>query len=151
MTEDRPEIRVAAPEDAGGLLPLFKVFYGGYLRPDTEEAVRRHLEAAAPFDTVLLATVRGRAVGFASLRILPQIESDAPHAELSDVYVDAAYRRHGIGSALLRFAESLALRRGAPRITLVAGEDNEAARALYRAFGYEDFARAMRKPLAEDR
>ncbi|HEY7587811.1 MAG TPA: GNAT family N-acetyltransferase [Thermoplasmata archaeon] len=140
-------MRVAGPDDAPLLFPLFTIFYGEHFHPPTIEAIRDHLSAAEAVDTVLLATVRERPAGFASLRILPQIESYAPHVELSDLFVDEAFRRQGIGTALLRSAEDLARIRGAPRLYVLTGFDNEEAKAFYRGLGFEDHALGMKKSL----
>ena len=140
-------VRVATGEDADGLLPMFEAFYGDYLRPKTAEAIREHLRAAAALDTVLIAEDDGAAVGFASLRILPQVESDVPHAELSDLFVDETRRRQGAGRALVAFAEALSRRRGCRSLQLTVGFDNGGARAFYRAAGFSDFALTMKKPL----
>ncbi len=140
-------IRVATPEDAARLLPMFEAFYGDYLRPKTVEAIQEHLAAASAVDLVLMAEDEGVLAGFASLRLIPQIESDAPHAELSDLFVDERSRRRGIGRALMAFAERLARERGSPRIVLVTGFDNPGAQAFYRRIGFEDHGLQMTKDL----
>lgn len=134
-------------DDAPRLLPLFEAFYGAYFHPKTVEAIRAHMAAASDIDTVLLAEDRGVPVGFASLRILPQIESGVPHAELSDLYVQDRHRRRGIGRALVAFTETLAAEKGCARLTLITGFDNDAAERFYRSEGFEDFGRALSKPL----
>jgi len=145
------EVRIAAPADAGLLLPMFDLFYGAYFEPKTEDAIRRNLSAAAAVDTVLIAFEDGRPTGFASLRLIPQIESDRPHAELSDLFVHPESRRHGVGRALVRFAENVARERGGSTITLTVGADNGIARSFYGAQGFEGFALAMKKPLGGGR
>ena len=142
-------MRTAKPQDAALLRPLFESFYGDYLEARTSEAVRRNMKAAASVDTVLLATVDGRAAGFASLRLIPQLEAAAPHAELSDLYVADAYRRRGVGRALMRSAEQLAREKGSSRVVLTAGLDNEGARAFYRALGYALFGLTLQRHLEE--
>ncbi len=143
------KIRTASREDGRLLLPLFEAFYGPYFEPRTADAIAGHLAAAASVDTVLLATIDDHAAGFASLRLIPQIESDSPHAELSDIYVADAHRRSGVGTALMRTAEDLARDHGARRVHLTAGTENDGARAFYRSLGYADFAVAMKKELEE--
>lgn len=144
-------MRVATAEDAPLLLPLFEAFYGGYFRPKTVEAIREHLVAASAVDTLLVAELGGEPIGFASLRLLPQIENDLPHAELSDIYVQEAHRRRGIGRALLAHAEGLARERGCWRMFLITGFDNDGARTFYRAAGFADHALQMRKDLEGSR
>ncbi len=148
---ERIGVRPAGPDDALTLLPMFTAFYGEHLEPKTVEAIRRHIVTAAPVDTVLIAWVHGSPAGFASLRLIPQIETDRPHAELSDIYVDPAFRRRGVGRTLVRAAERRAREAGAPAMVLVVGGDNGIARSFYRGQGYEDFALVMKKPLEGDR
>ncbi len=140
-------MRAATADDAPQLLPLYDSFYGPYFRPKSVEAIRARLIAVSAIDTVLVAEVGGDLAGFASLRLLPQIESDRLHAELSDIYVREERRRRGIGRALLRSAENLARSSGCARIFLVTGLDNDGARAFYRALGYRDHAVQMGKDL----
>lgn len=140
-------VRVATREDAPALLPMFEAFYGAHFEPKSLEAIREHMAAASAIDTVLLAERDGVAVGFASLRLLPQVENDLPHAELSDLFVEERARRQGIGRALVGLAETLAKDRGCPQIVLVAGSDNDGARRFYRAVGFEDHAVQLRKNL----
>ena len=134
-------------DDAPLLLPMFEGFYGPHFVPKTVEAIRDQMAAASAVHTILLAEDRGVAVGFASLRLLPQVENARPYAELSDLYVEDGHRRRGIGRALVHVAQGLAEERGCPRMHLVVGSDNVAARALYRSLGFADFAVAMHKTI----
>lgn len=145
--DDGLRVRTAAAEDADRLLPMFEAFYGDYLHPKTAEAIREHLRAADAIDTVLIAEEDGVPVGFASLRILPQVESGVPHAELADLFVDETRRRRGTGRALVALAEDFARRRGCRSLELTVGFDNDGARAFYRAAGFSDFALTMKKAL----
>lgn len=140
-------VRIATVDDAPSLLPLFESFYGAHLEPKNVEAVRERMAEASAIDLVLVAELGSQPVGFASLRVLPQIENDRPHAELSDLFVREGHRRHGVGRALLSFAEELARQRGSPRLVVVTAFDNEGARAFYRAVGFEDFALVLQKRL----
>lgn len=140
-------VRLATRDDADLLFPMFEAFYGPYFQPKTVEAIRGHMAAAAAMDHVLVAEEGGVPLGFASLRLIPQVEADPPHAELSDLFVREPHRRRGVGRALMDFAERLARDRGCARMYLVTGFDNEGARAFYRAAGFRDFALQMEKDL----
>lgn len=144
-------VRVATVDDAPRLLPLFEAFYGAYFEPKSVEAIREHMATASAVDTLLLAEDRGLPVGFASVRLIPQVENGRPHAELSDLFVEARHRRRGIGRALVASAEALARERGSPRMCLVTSFDNGVARDFYRAVGYGDHALQMQKDLGEPR
>ena len=144
-------VRVAVPADAPALLPLFQRFYGRFLEVPNADGIASRLTAAAPVDTVLMAESGGRAAGFASVRVIPQIESHRPHAELSDIYVAETQRRRGVGRALMAHAERLARERGCPRIHLTAGLENREALAFYRALGYSEFGITLFRDLGGTR
>jgi len=79
------------------------------------------------------------------------------------VAVLPAFRRRGLGRALMEAAEALSLNRGARTVQLEVGVTNVAAIALYRALGYRSDGRmpgyyswgedalSMTKPLVETR
>ncbi len=140
-------VRVAVPADAPALLPMFQAFYGKYLEVHDAEGIRSRLAAAASVDTVLVALSDGHPAGFASLRVIPQIETAHPHAELSDIYVDERFRRRGVGRALMSHAERLACERGCVRIHLTTDRWNEGARAFYGALGYSEFGVTLNREL----
>lgn len=137
-------IRAAGLEDAGVLAPLLEAFNGP---PVSEAQTRQRLSAVQGIETVLLAEVAGEAVGFASLRLVPFLSADAPRAELTELYVDPGYRRRGIGGALVRHVEGLAIKSGAAELVLLTGLDNKEAQAFYCRLGYRDAALAMDRPL----
>ena len=57
---------------------------------------------------------------------------------MEDVYVDDSARGAGLGRALMEFATERALQRGCRRMELDTHEENEAALALYRSFGFSE-------------
>ena len=56
---------------------------------------------------------------------------------IAHLAVDPAYRRNGIGLALLKFAEQKALENDIHKLSLMAESSNFSARALYTKFGFE--------------
>lgn len=64
-------------------------------------------------------------------------ESAAAERVVDELWVDPAHRGNGIASALLDRAEDWGRERGAERATLHVDVDNESARALYVARGYD--------------
>ena len=98
-------------------------------RPD---AVTRFL--ADPTHHLLLAHVEDHAVGFVS-----GVETTHPDKGtemfLYELAVDEAYRRRGIGVALVRALAELARRRGCYGMWVGTESDNPAALATYRAAG----------------
>jgi ribosomal-protein-alanine N-acetyltransferase len=57
-------------------------------------------------------------------------------AELEGVFVDRAYRRHGIGSALVAACMTWAANAGAATVRLEVRASNTAALALYQRYGF---------------
>ncbi|SHI66612.1 L-amino acid N-acyltransferase YncA [Roseomonas rosea] len=68
-----------------------------------------------------------------------------PYAYISELFVREEARRRGIGRALLAEAERLAAARGVPRLMIGVLAGNAEAAALYRRFGFRDYAVEMRK------
>jgi ribosomal-protein-alanine N-acetyltransferase len=59
-----------------------------------------------------------------------------PSAELEGLFVDRAYRRQGIASALVRACMAWAAKAGATTIRLEVRASNAAALALYQRYGF---------------
>ena len=97
----------------------------------------------------MVAERDGKILGFASLRLVPSLDS-TPYAELSDLFVAGPYRRQGVGRRLLEFVEKQARERGADRLVLTTGLKNVDAQGFYRASGFVDHALAMKKSLGDD-
>jgi ribosomal protein S18 acetylase RimI-like enzyme len=68
---------------------------------------------------------------------------------VNDVYVQPAFRRRGIGEAMLRLAATEALDRGAPFLEIMVHADNPASR-LYRKTGFTRVRGAETYVLAGD-
>ena len=135
-------VRQATPDDAAELARLLDLFDGMGATP---EQVAARMAACSGVLTTFIGEVGGRAAGFACLRLVPHLQGDEPYAELTDIYVDAPFRRRGLARALIALVESLARDAGASEIVLVTGFGNKGAQAAYRACGYADWALAMRK------
>jgi len=89
---------------------------------------------AAGGKLVLVATLGGDIAGTAQLD-LDSMPSKRHHAEVSKVLVDPAFRRAGVGRALMQEIERRAAREGRWLLTLDTAGD--AAEALYRSLGYK--------------
>ena len=77
----------------------------------TSQAVQRRIRQAKGIETLVIAERDGKILGFASLRLVPSLDS-TPYAELSDLFVAGPYRRQGVGRRLLEFVEKRARERG---------------------------------------
>lgn len=137
-------VRIVTPAEAADLAHLNWLFNDVETPP---EVLVRRLADPQQVETALLAWVDGQAAGFAGLRVTPGLFYAEPHAELTELYVLEEYRRQGVARALIAYAEDLARGRGATGLMVLTGADNEAALALYRALGFEDYDLALGKDL----
>jgi GNAT superfamily N-acetyltransferase len=135
-------VRRATAGDAMALAGLLDRFDGMGATP---EQVATRMRACEGVLTTFLGEVDGEPVGFACLRLVPHLQSDEPYAELTDIYVDAPFRRRGVARALLERVEETARTAGAGEVVLITGFDNADAQAAYRAAGYAEWALAMQK------
>jgi ribosomal protein S18 acetylase RimI-like enzyme len=134
-------VRQATPDDASALARMLERFDGMGVTP---EQVAARMLACQTMLTTFLGERDGQPVGFACLRLVPHLQGDEPYAELTDIYVDAPFRRHGVARALIAHVESAARGAGATEVVIITDFDNEGAQAAYRASGYADWALAMR-------
>jgi ribosomal protein S18 acetylase RimI-like enzyme len=122
-------IRPIRPED---ILPLEAL---GHRAPGL--AAHRLSEQERGQSLFFLALIDDEIVGHAVLTWTP----DPAHVEncpdVSDVWVQPTWRRHGIGTSLLEACEHVARDQGFGQIGLSVGIENEGAAALYRQHGYE--------------
>lgn len=144
------QIRHTTAADAAALARLIEEFNSDYQQITvTPEQAAARLAATRGVETTLLAEIDGQIAGFACLRLVPYMSGDEPYAELTDLFVSAAFRRRGIARALIDRAERMALDGGAAEVIILTGWDNQAAQALYRAMGYGDYAIALRREIKE--
>ena len=154
-------LRVATEQDYEPYCRLFNqvndVHVGAY--PDTfrhAECPPRAFEdyqalLADPLQRVLLAWVEGQLAGYVHslLRERPPIPIMVParFAVVDTLVVDEAFRRRGVGQALMSAAEDWARQNGAVNIELSVWVFNQPAVRLYEELGYEVISQRMRKPI----
>ena len=107
-------IREANPEDAEALARLSGQL--GY--PATAEATARRLReiVARPVGAVYVAEMRDRTIAGTAHVLAEYSMMDEPRAYLAGLIVDESCRSQGIGSALLRAAETWAREHGLTRM-----------------------------------
>jgi GNAT superfamily N-acetyltransferase len=100
---------------------------------------RRFARQEAGECTYLVAWREGRPVGHTEMRWIgceaPEVTVDCPEIGGLDVF-PAELRSRGIGTALIRAAEGLAVERGLTVVGIGVGRDNLRAAALYARLGY---------------
>jgi GNAT superfamily N-acetyltransferase len=104
----------------------------------TLESVRSQLFGSEPQMIVLIAEVDGRPAGYAGFH-----EAwDSPHAArglfLADLYVDEAFRRRGVGRALMAAMSREVKQRGKSFFWWTRKAANERAGAFYRRLGAKE-------------
>src|SRR5262245_45627547 len=135
-------VRQATPDDATELARMLDLFDN---MGTTPEQVAVRMLACQNVLTTFFGEMDGQVVGFACLRLIPHLQGDEPYAELTDIYVDAPFRRHGVARALIAQLEATARAAGAGGLVIITGFDNEGAQAAYRASGYANWALVMEK------
>lgn len=138
------QIRKATPHDAATIICLNDA------KDDvrsSEEAVAQRIAQSDGIETLFLAEIDGSAVGFLCLCLRMQICDDATYAEVSELFVDADYRRQGVAKALMDHAVRLAGEAGAHEIVLMTNFRNHGALQFYFANGFENYCIALRRRL----
>ncbi len=135
-------IRRATLDDLDAIAPLFDAYRQFYLQPaDLQRAhdwLRERLQREESI--VLLAERDGIGIGFTQLYATFSSVRTARLWTLNDLFVRQDERRHGVARALLDAAVQYARDDGAAGIQLETSRDNAAARALYRAVGWNEDA-----------
>jgi GNAT superfamily N-acetyltransferase len=140
-------VREAAPEDAADLARMLDLFDTMGATPDQ---VAARMLTCQNVLTTFIGELDGQPVGFACLRLIPHLQGDEPYAELTDIYVDAPFRRQGVARALIAQVEAMARAGGAGGLVIITGFDNDGAQAAYRASGYANWALAMEKRFSNE-
>jgi GNAT superfamily N-acetyltransferase len=94
--------------------------------------------AADPRQHLLVADDDGRIVGTVHLIVIPHLSrSCKPSGLLESMVVDEAYRRKGVGAALLREAQRLALDAGCYKLALSSNLARGGAHRFYSRLGWK--------------
>lgn len=114
-------------------LELFKeyiVFYKSYLSDEQFELTWQRINSEFNIKG-LVAEVDNKIVGFAHYIWRPSTWEVEDFCYLEDLYVDSKYRKGGVGRALIKAVEEIAIARGSKRLYWTTAPDNETARKLY--------------------
>ncbi|PSB00461.1 GNAT family N-acetyltransferase [Merismopedia glauca] len=122
-------------EQVSQLFDRYRVFYQ---QSSDLEAARNFLEERfqKSDSTLLVASYRGKIVGFTQLYPSFSSVSMKPVWILNDLFVEELYRNQGVAKLLMNAAENLARETGVIRITLATQGSNIAAQSLYKSLGY---------------
>jgi len=134
-------VRPARDDDISAVLELWEEARSpAAVTPDSREALELLLDAAP--DGLLVAESDGRIVG------VLVAAWDGWRGNMYRLAVLPAYRRRGIARRLVEEGHARLRAKGARRVTALVGSNEEEAKSLWRALGYEldeDIARFVRK------
>ena len=112
---DQLVIRLVKPEDIDAVARLWEALVAYHrqldasLPPAAPQGARRYARRLIdrmddPMSRVLIAEVKGEVIGYVLgvvVDLAPEMFSQEASGFLADIYVDAAYRRMGVGKALV--------------------------------------------------
>ncbi|MGB5821933.1 MAG: GNAT family N-acetyltransferase [Saonia sp.] len=132
------KINIATKEDLPQLVPLFNCYRVFYRQPSDAQAAKAFLQDRIRNNEsiILLALYGNKAVGFTQLFTTFSSVSLQSVFILNDLYVDKAYRKKGVGEALLNAAKIHCTKKRYKGLALETSVDNPAQK-LYERLGWE--------------
>jgi ribosomal protein S18 acetylase RimI-like enzyme len=128
-----PIIRVATPADAATISSLLLEFNREAI---SAEELGQRMEEAQGLETVFLGELDGELAALLVLRTAPTVASAQDRAEITELYVQPASRRRGVGRALVGAALAHARHHGCTEVQLLVDPQNTHALSFYKAAGF---------------
>jgi ribosomal protein S18 acetylase RimI-like enzyme len=141
---DGPTTRIATPADSAAISNLLFEFNREALSP---EDLGQRMEQAQDLETVFLGELGGVLAGLLVLRTVPTVACAQDWAEITEMYVQPAFRRKGVGKALIEAALAHARHRGCTEVHLLVDPQNTPAISFYQAVGFHRDAWEMLQEL----
>lgn len=139
--------RLATVADASLVAELLDRFNREYDTPTPgAEVLRARLERLLARADVVALLAGDPPTGLALLTLRPNVWYEAPVALLDELYVVPAERRRGIGTVLLRAAESVCRQRGVELLEINVDGEDEDARRFYERHGYANHESGQSQP-----
>ncbi len=133
------QLRAAEPRDLPAIVGLIRELAEfeqlSHMVQTTPEALHPHLFGVRPAAEAMVAEAGGTVVAFALFFTNFSTFLARPGLYLEDLYVQPAWRGHGIGQALLEHLGALALQRGCGRFEWSVLDWNENAIRFYERMG----------------
>jgi len=140
MSPAQPRIRAVSANDMPALVNLVGQYWTFEDIPGFDACRVESLLRAALFADgrarCWLAEQAGEIGGYLLAVLVFSLEHGGLMAEIDEFFVSPAFRRHGIGAALLLNAENALQESGVRRLQLQLGSGNARARDFYSARGY---------------
>lgn len=127
------KVRPIVQADKVRWLELFKeyiVFYKSKLSDEQFELTWNRINSEFNING-LVAEKNGQIVGFTHYIFRPSTWAVEDFCYLEDLYVDPKVRGGGVGRALIKAVEDIAIAKGSKRLYWTTAPDNETARKLY--------------------
>jgi GNAT superfamily N-acetyltransferase len=127
------KIRPITASDKEIWFKLFKdyiIFYKSELSDEQYELTWQRLNSGFNING-LVAELDGKVVGFTHYIFRPSTWAVEDFCYLEDLFVDPAVRGGGVGRALIKAVEEIAIAKGSKRLYWTTAPDNETARKLY--------------------
>ena len=127
------KVRPIVEADKARWLELFKeyiIFYKSKLSDEQFELTWKRINSEFNING-LVAEIDGRIVGFTHYIFRPSTWAVENFCYLEDLYVDPKVRGGGVGRALIKAVEDIAIAKGSKRLYWTTAPDNETARKLY--------------------
>lgn len=135
-------IRRLGPNQAAIITHLFNAYRLFYKQPSdlavAESYIKARLENNESVIFVAMSDKNGEEVPAGFTQLYPRLSSVRATRNwlLNDLYVDAGFRKQGIGEALIKAAMDFARMSGATYVVLETAADNYTAQSLYEAIGF---------------
>lgn len=100
-----------------------------------------------PNTHILLADVDHKIEGLVAVSWQPMLHYSAPVARITELVVQAAQKRKGIGQKLVKAAEECAKKSGCTFIEVTTAYRRDDAQSFYKAQGYEQTSMRLQKSL----
>ena len=141
-----PAIRTARSSDLDQLLRLVGAYYRfdgiRFERGRIGGALSRLLRKPA-LGRVWVAQDRKRLVAYLVLTFNYDLEFGGLEGMITELYVEARWRRCGFGRRLIDLARSFCHNSGIDTLELQVSRDNRKARAFYKSLGFREFDRVV--------
>lgn len=134
-------VRRATAKDAKAISAVWDVvcaerIYTAVNRPFTPQQEREYIASLSDRESIFLAEVEGRVVGFQSLDQWIKYTDSFDHVGSMGTIVRPEWRGKGIGRQLAQYTLDFARAHGYEKIVIYVRAGNEGARAFYRRLGF---------------
>ena len=165
MDQVTPVIRLLKSEDVDAVAQLWEALVAYHreldasLPPAAPQGARRYARRLSdrledPMSRVLVAEVDGKVVGYVLgvvVDLAPEMFSQEASGFLADIYVDADYRRAGVGKALVEGLTDWFHEKGLHYFEWHVAARNEESLAFWRSLGGREVMLRMRAEVDNDK